>query len=251
MSTRVNYIVANYIGPLRTYAHYQDLFDKDPLCFFKKHVDFLQTIHDPDQVFTTFVFNDDIDPKIKKALDSYYPHKFEILYRPNSGFSYGIWNDTIIRNLYDYDYFFLIEDDYIPTRGDFILPFKQRCVGKNIFVCGLVEQASPERFPGHVPPNEDTFSFPSISNGLISAKACRDVYRKHGTVFKINYNNDYWSAYTNQIYFCKYFTDMGYNIVDTLDEYESPYNNAHAKELVVYGKGKYPALLTPIEVPRA
>jgi hypothetical protein len=32
--------------------------------------------------------------------------------------------------------------------------------------------------------------------------------------FKINFNSDYWSAYTNQIYFCKPLTDMGYNIVE-------------------------------------
>ena len=251
MNTRVNYIVANYIGPLRTYAHYQDLFNKDPLCFFRKHLDFLQTVHNPDQISTTFVFNDDIDPVIKRQLDDYYPYKFEILYRKNSGFSYGIWNDTIIRNLNDYDYFFLIEDDYIPTRGDFITPFLDRCKDKVAFVCGLVEQASPERFPGHVPPNEDTFPFPSISNGLILGKACKKVYEKYGSVFNINYNTDYWSAYTNQIYFCKYFTDMGYNIIDTLDEYQSPYNNANARDVVIYGQGKKPALLTPIEVPRA
>ena len=64
----------------------------------------------------------------------------------------------------------------------------------------------------------------------------------------INLNSDYWSAYTNQIYFCKPFTDMGYNIVDTLDEYSSPYNNANAKDLVIYGKGK-PPLLSPIGMP--
>jgi len=251
MSIKVNYIVANYIGPLRSYKHYQDLFSKDPLYFFKKHLDFIRTVHDPDNFRATFVFNDDIEDTLKTLLQSYIPDRFEIVFRKNSGFSYGIWNDIILKNLNNYDYFFLIEDDYIPTRSDFILPFKQRCVSKNVFVCGLVEKASPERFPGHVPPNEKEFKFPSISNGLLSAKACREVFNKHGTIFKINSNSDYWSAYTNQIYFCKYFTDMGYNIVDTLDEYESPYNNANSKDLVVYGQGKYPPLLTPIEVPRA
>lgn len=247
MSITVNYIVANYIGPLRTYGHYQEQFKKDPLCFFKKHLDFLQTVHDPEHVTATFVFNDDIDIDIKRQLDDYYQYKFEIVYRKNAGFSYGIWNDTIIKNLDKYDYFFLIEDDYLPTRGDFILPFKQRCVGKNVFVCGLVEEASPQRFPGHVPVNEDPFLFPSISNGLLSAAACRRVYKKYGSIFNINYNNDYQSAYTNQIYFCKHFTDMGYNIVDILDEYSSPYNNASKRELVMYGDNK-PPLLLPIIV---
>lgn len=251
MSTKVNYIVANYIGPLRSYKHYQDLFNRDPLCFFRKHLEFLQTMYDPDQIFTTFVFNDDIDPKIRHVLDDLYPHMFEIKYRKNAGFSYGIWNDTIIKNIEEYDYFFLIEDDYLPTRPDFLTPFKDRCKDGVAFVCGLVEEASPQRFPEHVPVNEDPFPFPSISNGLLSSKACKEVLKKYGSVFNINYNSDYWSAYTNQIYFCKYFTDMGYDITDTLDEYQSPYNNANAKELVIYGDAKKPALLTPIEVPRA
>lgn len=245
MNTRVNYIVANYIGPLRTYAHYQDLFNKDPLCFFRKHLDFLQTVHNPDQISTTFVFNDDIDPVIKRQLDDYYPYKFEVLYRKNSGFSYGIWNDTIIKHLNIYDYFFLIEDDYIPVDKNFIEPFRERCVGNTAFVCGLVEEASLERFPGHVSESDGRFPFPSISNGLLSAAACREVFNKHGTVFKINYRSDYQSAYTNQIQFCKHFTDMGYGITDILDEYSSPYNNATKRELTLYGSNDRP-LLQPI-----
>lgn len=245
MSTRVNYIVANYIGPLRSYAHYQDLFNRDPLFFVRRHLDFLQTIHDPDQVFATFVFNDDIAPSIRAKLDELYPHNFEIIYRKNSGFSYGIWNDTIIINQNSYDYFFLIEDDYIPTIGDFLTPFKNRCKGDVAFVCGLVEEASSQRFPGRVSPNQTAFPFPSISNGLISGEACRDIYKKYGSVFNINSNNDYNSAYNNQIYFCKYFTDNNYKIVDILDEYSSPYNNATQRELKIYG-GKKPPLLEPI-----
>lgn len=244
-----NYIVANYIGPLRTYAHYQNLFNKDPLYFFKKHLDFLQTTHNPDQVFATFVFNDDIDPGIKQQLDQYYQNKFTIVYRKNSGFSYGIWNDVIEDTLNDYDYFFLIEDDYIPTRGNFLTPFVDRCKEDVAFVCGLADTASSKRFPGHVPPTEEPFIFPSISNGLISAKACREIYNEYGAIFKINANTDYWSAYTNQIYFCKHFTDKGYKIADILDEYQSPYNNANIKDVVIYGNPAASALIEPIQIP--
>jgi len=244
MNTRVNYIVANYIGPLRSYAHYQGLFDKDPLFFFKKHIDFLSKLNS-DQITATFVFNDDIDPKLKFELLGYNFGKFEIIFRKNSGFSYGIWNDTIIKNLNDYDFFFLIEDDYIPSRLDFLDPFLDRLKDKVAFVCGLIEEASPDRFPDHVPYYEDPFPFPSISNGLISAEACRTIFKKYETIFKINLNNDYNSAYTNQIYFCKYFTDNGYNITDTLDEFSSSYNNATQRELVIYGDKK-PSLLEPI-----
>jgi hypothetical protein len=245
---RVNYIVANYIGPLRTYSHYQKLFNKDPLYFFRKHLEFIKTVDSAYQVTATFVFNDDIDLKVRNELESIVQDNVEIIFRKNAGFSYGIWNDTIIKNLNHYDYFFLIEDDYLPCHVDFLDPFIKRIKNNVAFVCGLVDRASSEIFPGHVLVDDEPFLFPSISNGLISATACQKVYSKTGSVFKLNLNTDYWSAYTNQIYFCKPFTDMGYNIVDTLSEYSSPYNNANAKDLVIYGKGK-PPLLSPIEIP--
>ena len=249
MIMRVNYIVANYIGPLRTYSHYQELFSNDPLYFFRKHLEFLSTIDSSNEVVATFVFNDDIDLKTRYELESVNISNVEIVFRKNAGFSYGIWNDTIIKNFNkDFDYFFLIEDDYLPCQVDFLDPFIKRIKNNVAFVCGLVDRASSEIFPGHVSVEDKPFSFPSISNGLLSAIACKKIYSKTGSVFNINLNSDYWSAYTNQIYFCKPFTDMGYNIVDTLDEYSSPYNNANAKDLVIYGKGK-PPLLSPIGIP--
>ena len=244
MASKVNYIVANYIGPLRAYDHYQDVFRNDPLCFFKKHVEFFKNEYVSGDITPTYVFNDDIDNNIRKELDTY-QETVDIIYRKNSGFSYGIWNDTIIKHLNNYDYFFLIEDDYIPVDKNFIEPFRERCVGNTAFVCGLVEEASQERFPGHVSESDGRFPFPSISNGLLSAAACREVFNKHGTVFKINYRSDYQSAYTNQIQFCKHFTDMGYGITDILDEYSSPYNNATKRELTLYGSNDRP-LLRPI-----
>lgn len=249
MSIRVNYIVANYIGPLRTYPQYRKLFNIDPLYFCKKHLDFLETIDTANQVIATFVFNDDIDEVIKAEIIGAVSDKVELIFRKNSGFSYGIWNDTIIQNLNNYDYFFLIEDDYLPTRNDFLNPFLKRLQHNTAFVCGLVELASANRFPGHVTPGEKPFLFPSISNGLISASACKKVYNSTGSVFKINLNKDYWSAYTNQIYFCKPFIDMDYTIVDTMDEYSSYYNNATVKDLVIYGADKQAPLLIPIEIP--
>jgi hypothetical protein len=224
------------------------MFKDDPLYFFRKHLEFLKTVDNAHQITATFVFNDDVDLKVKYELESIVQDNVEIVFRKNAGFSYGIWNDTIIKNLNQYDYFFLIEDDYLPCQADFLDPFIKRIKNNVAFVCGLVDRASSEIFPGHVLVDDKPFLFPSISNGLLSATACQKVYSKTGSVFKLNLNTDYWSAYTNQIYFCKPFTDMGYNIVDTLDEYSSPYNNANAKDLVIYGKGK-PPLLSPIEIP--
>ena len=252
MTTKVNYIVASYIGPNRTYPHYQALFDNNPLYFFKKHINFLNTLpHNiRNKITATFVFNDDVSDEIKQTLRYYLPLCYKLVFRKNSGFSYGIWNDVITKTLNDYDYFFLIEDDYIPSRVDFIDHFIKMTDNDVAFVCSLVEDASHERFPEHVPVEDGTFPFPSISNGLITAESCRAVYKKHNTIFNINQNNDYWSAYKNQIYFCKYFTDMGFNLADTTNEFQSPYNNANDPNYVIYGDSRLPPILEPIEVPR-
>lgn len=245
MNLKINYIVANYVGPLRHYIHYQNIFKSDPLYFFKKHLEFINSSPRLKNVTASYIFNDDINDMIKNYLATLDNKNYEILLRKNSGFSYGIWNDIIIKNINDYDYFFLIEDDYIPTRIDFLDHFLKRIKNNTAFVCGLVEQASAERYPSHVSKDDGCFPFASISNGLISAAACREVYKKHGTVFKINLNTDYSSAYSNQIYFYKYFTDMGYGITDTLDEFNTPYNNATHRHCKVYGN-KEDVLLEPL-----
>lgn len=239
MSIKVNYIVANYIGPLR----YSKL---DSLFFFKEHLNFLKNIKTDIKIFPTFVFNEDVDSQIKKELDGY--SEYDILYRKNSGYSYGAWNDVIIKNInnYNYDYFFLIEDDYIPTCDNFLNPFLDRCKGDTIFVCGLVEEASSVRFPSYVQDNQKSFKFPSISNGLIPAGFCRFFYKKNKKLFNISMDTDKDTAYKNQIYFCKYFTDMGYKITDILDEFKSPFFDS--KNIVTYGNENRLALLKPIEI---
>lgn len=242
----VNYIVANYIGPLRRYPHYQELFSKDPLFFLKKHIDLVTRVTDVD-ITATFVYNDDLDTDLKKEIERYSRDKIEIVFRKNSGFSYGIWNDTVKNNIDKYDYFFLIEDDYIPCSPEFLRPFIKRTSEKVSFVCGLVETASKQRFPLYVPESDGSFKFPSISNGLLTASSCKIVLDKTGNIFNINSNSDYHSAYKNQIYFCKYFTDMGFDITDILDQYSSPYNNATDMVIKFYGNPNNPSLLKPIE----
>lgn len=240
---RTNYIIANYIGPNRQYPLYKSLFETDPLFFYKKHLDFFTRNNLPD-ISCTFVFNDDVDSLLKDKINDLNRDKHEVIFRSNAGFSYGIWNDTVIKNLDQYDAFFLIEDDYLPSTDKFLTGFKQKITSKVAFVCSLVELATHERFSHSVPATQAPFRFPSISNGLLLASACRVVMSKYGTLFRINDRSDYWSAYTNQIYFLKNFNDIGYDVVDTTDEYCSPYYNSHENRILNYGKGE--TLIEPI-----
>lgn len=129
---KINYIVAFYIGKNRGYDHYKHKFVYDPLFFVREHVKFVETCNS--NIFPTFVFNDDIPDSIKTDIIDLCPN-IEIIFRPNNGFSYGAWNDAIIKNIDLYDYFFIIEDDYIPTSADFCEPFLNKISDIVPYVC--------------------------------------------------------------------------------------------------------------------
>lgn len=247
MHTKVNYIAGFYVGENRSNPYYQAVFETNPLHFFDRHVEFLKTAKDIDLV--TFVFNDDIAPELKECIDALSStdigKPLEIIYRKNSGFSYGIWNDVIENNLYDFDYFFLIEDDYIPSRPDFISIFRNKCIDDVSYVCSLAYEVS-NKINHLVRPEDGSFWHPSISNGMITAESVRKVFNQHQRVFRIVNDTDYNSGYLNQLYYLKDYTDLGYKVIDTLDEYSSPYMNSGSVSVSVFGNPNNPPLLEPI-----
>lgn len=236
---KIHYVVVNYIGPNRDYASYQHLFKTDPLMMFKKHVEFLKTV-DKDDVTATFVFNHDLDPALKKQLDEFtdFGVPSRVGYFGGPGFSYGAWNEVIKRRLGICDYFFLIEDDYIPTRPDFYKPFVERCTDEYPYVCTYVEEKSPGKFCA------------SSSNGLIKTKQCREVLERHGEVFAELNCNTLEQAWHTQVNFLNYFTDAGYKMRDILDEYRTPHMlNCNNNTMVSFGKPDAPVLIEPIIIP--
>lgn len=247
MHTKVNYIAGFYVGENRSNPYYQAVFGSNPLHFFNKHVQFLKTSKDIDLV--TFVFNDDIEPALKEQIDRITSDVLglpvEIVYRKNSGFSYGIWNDIIEKNLNDFDYFFLIEDDYIPSRQDFVNIFRDKCSDDVCYVCSLAYEVS-HSINKLVRPEDGSFWHPSISNGMITAESVRCVYQKHNRVFRIVGDTNYDSGYLNQLYYLKDYTDLGYKVIDTLDEYSSPYMHSGSISIRVFGNPNNPPLLEPI-----
>lgn len=236
---KIHYIVVNYIGPNRNYASYQHLFKTDPLMMFRKHVDFLKAV-DSNVTSATFVFNHDIDPGIKKQIeectDLGVPGK--VGYFGGPGFSYGAWNEVIKRRLDVCDYFFLIEDDYIPTRSDFYKPFVERCTDEYPFVCSYVEERAPGQFCA------------SSSNGLIKAKQCKEMVEKYGDVFAELQCSTLEQAWHTQVNFLNHFTNNGYKMRDILDEYRTDHMlNCNNNTVVSFGNRNARTLLEPIVIP--
>lgn len=236
---KIHYIVVNYIGPNRGYASYQNLFKTDPLMMFNKHIEFLKTV-DKEVVSATFVFNGDLDPNLKNQLKEFTEFSVPsvIGYYNGPGFSYGAWNEVMKRRLDNCDYFFLIEDDYLPTRPDFYEPFVERCTDESPYVCSYVEERSPGQFCA------------SSSNGLIKAKQCREMLERHGEIFAELNCNTTVEAWHTQINFLNYFTNAGYKMRDILDEYRTNHMlNCNNNTIVSFGNPNAPTLLEPIIIP--
>lgn len=235
----VHYVVVFYIGPNRNYTSYQHLFRTDPLMMFRKHVDYVNSSSSHLQS-ATFVFNHDLDQQIKDQVDNFqnFQKPVEIHYFDGPGFSYGAWNEVIKKKINDYDYFFLIEDDYIPTRPDFYQPFVDRCNDRCPYVCSYVEEKSPGKFVA------------SSSNAIIQAEQCRLIYSKYQDVFaELNCYNlpQAWHTQTN---FLNFFTQEGYVMADVLDQYKTLHMlNCNINQLVSFGNANAPALIEPIIVP--
>jgi hypothetical protein len=246
MNTKVNYVVAFYIGDNRTFPYYQEAFKQDQLCFIRKHIEFSDYAENINRF--SFVINDDISEELKKEIIQLARGKnIELLFRVNNGYSYGAWNDVVKRNLNEFDYFFLIEDDYLPNFTNFSLPFIQRFKEDTAYVCSLMVEISNE-INEMVPKDLGKFKHPSISNGMLSATAARKVLEKYNVIFRLQNGNTKEIGYWNQTYYLKNFTDMGYEIADTLDEFCSPYLNTLTGEVKIFGNSEHPPLLFPIRV---
>ena len=214
-SKTINYIVAFYIGPNRGYPNYVRKLQQDPAFLLKHHLELLSTCKDTDITLCTFVFNDDISEDIKQVLsdtvDSYnLPMAFELIYRSNNGYSYGAWNDAIVKNIDRADYFMLIEDDYVPDSNDFYNIFLERITDEVPYCCMYV---------GNGPDWSNFKKHACSSNGMLQGKATRKIIEQRGEPFKWYRSNTVESAWKTQCDFFDYFTELDYDLRDCLDEY--------------------------------
>jgi hypothetical protein len=239
MDYKVNYITVIYIGPNRDYASYQDKFKNDPMFFARHHVDFLNRCENSKVELATFVFNDDMPNELKQlAIDTVSQIKtmrVEIVFRTNVGFSYGAWNDMIKKNINDFDYFFLIEDDYVPVETNFYEDFVDRCTLEYPFVSTYVDNYEPGKFCA------------SCSNSMIRADVCKIILEKYNELFLVTLSDRLQDAWHTQMNFLNLFTQSGYGMRDILHKYSTPHNsNCHINKITVFGNKDFPPMLVPI-----
>jgi hypothetical protein len=225
---KVNYIPVFYFGQRRI----NNLQDKH--YFLKKHLDFLQSLDSDSPIHATLVINvssthDEVD--VKQIISEYTLNiPVETMFRENSGYSYGGWNHALMLNIFNqYDYSFLIEDDYVPSRKDFYTPFINQVKEDTSFVCTKLFLS-----PLHA----------AISNGLLPGNNAKKVFEVYGRVFDVNSGDSYGHAEMSQVNFLSLFDSLGLKLTELSEEFEKPFLNFNS-EIITYG-GQIKAPIEPI-----
>lgn len=237
MNTKINYIVALYCGP-RMSRRYSLLLAKDKLYFFNSQIEALNKFGEGIDL-VSFVFNVDSLEQQSEIINNLnlanITFKYEIIVRENVGASYGAWMDCIHKNIHEYDYFFMIEDDYIPVCNNFYEPFINKCTDKIQYVCCRVFREP-----------EDLYPHASISNGLITASVCKNLIYNNNSVFLLYDGNNYLNFYQIQKDFLHFYRALGFELSDILEKYSVPFYDSSKDAIVHYGNINGNCLLEPL-----
>jgi len=228
---RINYIPVFYFGTRRKDN------PQDKHYFLKKHLEFLQELEIDSPIEATLVFNvsSDMDEPEVNEIISHYEFKIplETTFRENSGYSYAGWNHALTLNIHhNYDYSFLIEDDYIPSNKNFYLPFIEQVEDDTSFVCTRLSRSFQ---PLHA----------AMSSGLIYGKNVKKVFEAHNKVFDIIPGDGYFYAESSQVYFLSLFEALGLKLKELPEEFEKPFMEINT-DIINYG-GNIKAPIEPIK----
>lgn len=225
MIESVNYIVTFYCGKRRMYNSETPCID-----FANSHINFINE-NMPNIGLVSFVIskcNCPIDSSLITFIEKQNKNfNYEVIVRENKGISYGGFYETIKKNHQNFEYSFIIEDDYIPVQENFINFFQQKMDTNTVYVCSLYRNKHA-----------------SICNGLISNKlASTDFSLMEGNI-NFKENLDYNTANSNQRYFMVNYEKVNLKISDITDVGHTLYK--HYKNIITYGDKDKPLLIKPI-----
>lgn len=238
----IHHIVCCYFGPRR--LRLPEL-EKNSMYFLEEQIKKINKHASKDVKKVTIVVNPYNDgdllakeytKKIRKDI------KCEVVFRKeNRGFSYEAWHDVILHNIEDksIDYFIISEDDYAPSVKKYDNHFLKKMKKEKASACFQL-YAAINGFKEHA----------AISNGMLCAKSCRELYYKYGTVFHLkDAQNNYHHAEYNQVNFLNYFTEENKKITDMSSDYFIPFLSAVKNEpyrIVHYGNPSGISVMSPI-----
>lgn len=238
--SKITYIIATWLGPRRA-NYYTQKFLEDPYFLIRHHVTNLSVL-DCSNIDKILIVINENDPIIDAGLihelnklNCSVP--YEILIRPNLGFSYAAWNHGMqycIENKTNSNFFFLIEDDYVPIQRNFYQYFLSEFNSPQI---GAVFQLYTDLY--------GLKKHAAISNGMIKrdiAETCLNTYK---TIFDLKFDNSYMSAQANQVIFLDHIKTK-YEITDISESACIPFFDINVNRLVYYGNTDADAPVSPI-----
>lgn len=238
----INYVVSIYVGN-RGNAAVNSL-TNDPTYMAKRHIDALSNLSVPLIKRATFVVSPSSDRERDNAAVDFitsYSDKMNgiemdaFIGYNNDNHSYGSWNFAMTKYLDDGMDFFLIEDDYFPTKDEFYVPFIEQMSDDVAYVSQLYIH------------NREHRKHAAISNGLMSIKAVRRHYGEFGCCINIKLPEKkvYDAGVYTQLYFLKGLEDLGYKMRDVSTKYCHPFLERNNR-ITIYGNDKGPTLLEPV-----
>lgn len=246
---KIKYVVACYMGFRRADGIKVAM---SPFVYLEEHIKFLSQYDISDAISeAVFVINGgDLELDKLDITSIKIPIKF--IDRENIDFSYGAWNHVVeddIKNNKVSDYYFLLEDDYIPIQKDFYKNFIKLINNNVAYVAQLMFETDASLVKGIHNQLDSSIVVPqyhaAISNGMLNGKICSKIYNKFNSVFRLNGLNDYGFAEFNQVLFLEYFNQMGYNLLD-ITEYHHSIFLTNSKDKVIYGDENLPLVIKPI-----
>lgn len=239
MQTKITYIIATWLGPRRE-SYYTEQFESDPYFLIKQHVTNLSVFENDNIEKIIIVVNkndESIDTNLQIELNKINCKiPYEIILRENTGFSYAAWDAGIrhcIQNETDSDYFFLIEDDYVPVQDNFYQCFLNKFSDN---IGGVFQLYTPlYGLKYHA----------AISNGMIRRTVVDTCIQKYGNVFNIQFNTTYIAAQQNQETFLEYIS-LESTICDITDVASVPFYDINIKSIKFYGDTTKSAPIIPI-----
>lgn len=239
---KINYVIASWNGP-RVYKISKSGFSKYEKVL-KTHI---KQISNLEHNLTKITLMKPGSPHINSYYDIDYSDNIQVISCPNKYQSYGQWLTAIEMFVDEYDYFILMEDDYIPNIDNFDSKLIQ-IYEEGTYLCSKVSDFKCLSIRGIVEP----VAHCAISNGIISSKTIKDLIKQNNfrSCFdRIIADNQKatgknWNK-NAQVVFSRYLSDNNILLKDYLNHYGADFH--YNDEIIDHSINNKEKIITPIQ----
>ena len=231
---KVNYVIASWNGPRISPISKPNYYEN----VLKNHIYQISSI---EHNLTKITIMKPESKYVNSYYDIDYGDNIEVINCPNQYQSYGQWLNAIEMFVDEYDYFILIEDDYIPNIDNFDSKLIE-IYEEGTFLCSMISKNIIEHC--------------GISNGIISSKTIKDLIKQNNFISWFNNytnvtkttklkNGIAFGGTNYQIVFSRYFADNNIVLKDYLNHYGADFH--YRDKIIDYSINSNEKIITPIQ----